>query len=279
MAERLTVAQADLVAAHHEVASHAAIQAHWRWPRTDPADLLSWAYEGLIDAAITWDPDAGMTFVGYARQIVRRRIIDGWRREKTFRRQARPDVPLEVEVDGEWVERPLPVDEPGFDRVTDAVAAASIVARMPPMPAGAGRASPASVMPLIGAGLTASEVAGVLEVDPSRVSQVFAEARVAARGLRPRARRCSWVECRRSFVPARGQEPEPGRIRPAFCSPGCRLASDAADRRPSAKNCQWCRSLFRPKRNGGTPQRFCSSVCCHAAYNAAHPPRNGKRTA
>src|SRR5690348_14605510 len=159
----LTPAQADLVAENREVATHAAIQARQRWPRTDPGDLLSYANFGLVDAARTWDAAKGMTFVGYARQIVRHRIVDEWRREHGRRPgvEVTPFDPTADDLSPSIIAAAASV-EPGFEAVeaTVTVNGLELTERE------------RYVLVELGSGTSMREIGDALGVSESRVSQI-----------------------------------------------------------------------------------------------------------
>lgn len=183
MTQPLTPAQADLVAEYHDIATHAAIQAKRRWPRADFDDLRSWAFFGLIAAAQDWDPERGMTFVGYARQIVRHRIKDGWRAESHRGRRFRTEFPFDHDDDGTLDERRLAVEDPGFEEVEQAVWAAATVA---------GLDIPdrhRAILIEVGAGRSLLDVAAGHGVTESRVCQIRTAAREKFEGVVPE-RRC-----------------------------------------------------------------------------------------
>lgn len=249
MTDHLTLAQSDLVAAHQELATHASIWAHRKWPRADPGELLSAAFEGLIDAAVRWRPEDGVTFQGYARKRIRGEIVDDWRR-RNGRRGGKLLYPFPVDDDGEVIESVLAVEDPGFERVNDAVAAASIVRDLAPKLRDADR----FMVTELGRGSTLTEVGARLGVSESRVCQV--RAGVASGARHHVAGVCD--ACSKRFTVAMPHQ--------RFCSQTCRYAAAGSRQReehPSRLvSCACCGNEFRALRSD---RIYCSTACRMAA--------------
>lgn len=250
--ERLTPEQADLVAEHHFVATQAAVQAAGRWPAADKGDLLSYAFLGLIDAAHTFDPNRGVTFVGYARHIVKHRIVDEWRREHGRRPglTIRPFDPTADDLGRDIVLAASSVDL-GLERVEDAAHAAAVVAELLPEL----RMRDRFVLVEIGDGATLTEIADRIGVTESRVSQLRA---AVAEGRRHDPTVCD--VCSRPYAAA---QPKHQR----YCSPECQAEARRIRRRRRRATvvCGHCGKGFRQIR---TDQVWCSRACLDAEFYA-----------
>lgn len=262
MTARLTDAQAALVAdpIHRELAEHAARQARQRWPYTDRDDLLQYAYLGLIDAAREWDPDRGMTFIGWARRIIRHRIVDEWRREHGRRPglTISPFDPTADDLAPSIIQAAASVDM-GYERVDDAAEAASIVDRILPDL----RARDRFVITELGDGATLVQVGGRLGLTESRIAQVRSEVRA---GRRQAAGVCDL--CSASFMPRSS--------RSRYCSRTCKeRARLLAVRRPRIETaCDRCRKVFRPKYPHA---RFCTDACRKSAWGSMHTTKASRQ--
>lgn len=158
----LTAAQWELVVEHRAFADRAAARARGRWPGQDPVSIDEWAMEGLIDAARRYDPTVGAKFTTYAWVRISGAIVDGYRRSIDWDRRRRI---VEVDLD-ELGDQRLRCDDPGYDRVVDAVHAAATIAGL------ALSERDRYVIVELGSGTTLREIGQALGVSESRVCQI-----------------------------------------------------------------------------------------------------------
>lgn len=189
---RLTAEQTSLVVEHIELANHAARWAHFRWPATDRDDLLSWANEGLMSAAQSWDPDGGMTFVGWARTQIRRRMTDSWRLSTRRGRTAGKSFPFDhTALDEQRVDiiRAAASVELGYERIEERSQAASTVAGL------ALSERERYIVVELGSGVSLQEIGDALGVSESRVCQIRKEIYDRLVGDAPGPALCEWCRC------------------------------------------------------------------------------------
>lgn len=177
----------ELVVAHAADAEHQARCFAARWPAADPAALLSDAYLGLLEAARTWDGDG--TFLGYARVVMRHRVVDGFRhrngrRPDTMARRIKQARQLPTDEDGQLVEADPAFHhhEHGFDAVDDA----DVVARLPWHRLNAGQRA---AMAGVARGDLLVEIGAGLGVTESRACQLRGQAVAVLVGQRAPFRR------------------------------------------------------------------------------------------